>query len=76
MMKKTDAWAALSDDEKAAVRDSLQTHLEGEHKGYDPVHGILLNIEASRIARHLGVRGPTISWMRPVLLPSRPWKPV
>ncbi|HSL60258.1 MAG TPA: beta-ketoacyl synthase N-terminal-like domain-containing protein, partial [Desulfotignum sp.] len=30
---------------------------EGEHKGYDPVHGILLNIEASRIARHLGIRG-------------------
>ncbi|MFO7987952.1 MAG: beta-ketoacyl synthase N-terminal-like domain-containing protein [Desulfotignum sp.] len=57
MMEKTDAWAALTDDEKAAVRDSLQTHLEGEHKGYDPVHGILLNIEASRIARHLGIRG-------------------
>jgi len=57
MMEKTDAWAALSDDEKTAVRDSLQTNLEGEHKGYDPVHGILLNIEASRIARHLGIRG-------------------
>ncbi|MDZ7664000.1 MAG: beta-ketoacyl synthase N-terminal-like domain-containing protein [Desulfotignum sp.] len=57
MMEKTDAWAALSDDEKAAVRDSLQAQLEGEHKGYDPVHGMLLNIEASRIARHLGIRG-------------------
>ncbi len=57
MMEKTEAWDALSDDEKAGIRESLQTHLEGEHKGYDPVHGILLNIEASRIARHLGIRG-------------------
>ncbi|MDT8380115.1 MAG: beta-ketoacyl synthase N-terminal-like domain-containing protein, partial [Desulfotignum sp.] len=57
MMEKTDAWAALSDEEKTGIRDSLQEQLEGEHKGYDPVHGILLNIEASRIARHLGIRG-------------------
>ncbi|MEX1297463.1 MAG: beta-ketoacyl synthase N-terminal-like domain-containing protein, partial [Desulfotignum sp.] len=57
MMEKTEAWAGLSDDEKASIRESLQLHLEGEHKGYDPVHGILLNIEASRIARHLGIRG-------------------
>ena len=57
MMGKTSAWAGLSEAEKQNVRQSLQAHLEGEHKGYDPVHGILLNIEASRIARHLGIRG-------------------
>ncbi|HKL01742.1 MAG TPA: beta-ketoacyl synthase N-terminal-like domain-containing protein, partial [Desulfotignum sp.] len=57
MMEKTPAFAALSDDEKQRIRQSLQDHLEGENKGYDPVHGMLLNIEASRIARHLGVRG-------------------
>jgi acyl transferase domain-containing protein/NAD(P)H-dependent flavin oxidoreductase YrpB (nitropropane dioxygenase family)/acyl carrier protein/NAD(P)-dependent dehydrogenase (short-subunit alcohol dehydrogenase family) len=57
MMEKSPAYAALSDDEKQRICQSLQDHLEGENKGYDPVHGILLNIEASRIARHLGVRG-------------------
>ncbi|MFU8769397.1 MAG: beta-ketoacyl synthase N-terminal-like domain-containing protein, partial [Desulfotignum sp.] len=57
MMEKTRAWAGLTEAEKENVRQSLQAHLEGEHKGYDPVHGILLNIEASRIARHLGIRG-------------------
>ncbi|MGD9733059.1 MAG: beta-ketoacyl synthase N-terminal-like domain-containing protein, partial [Desulfamplus sp.] len=31
--------------------------MEGSHSGYDPVHGMLLNIEASRVARHLGIRG-------------------
>jgi len=57
MMEKTPAYAALSEADKQAVKQSLQQGLEGDHPGYDPVHGILLNIEASRIARHLGVRG-------------------
>ncbi|MCF8091457.1 MAG: acyltransferase domain-containing protein, partial [Desulfotignum sp.] len=57
MMEKTPAYADLSEADKQAIKQSLQQGLEGEHTGYDPVHGILLNIEASRIARHLGVRG-------------------
>ncbi|OQY51506.1 MAG: polyketide synthase, partial [Desulfobacteraceae bacterium 4572_89] len=57
MMEKTPGYADLADDEKEKVKQALQEGIEGENKGYDPVHGILLNIEASRIARHLGVRG-------------------
>ncbi|MCA1786611.1 MAG: nitronate monooxygenase, partial [Desulfobacteraceae bacterium] len=57
MMEKTPAYAALSEEDKQHIRQALQDNLEGENKGYDPVHGMLLNIEASRIARHLGIRG-------------------
>ncbi|MCK4767092.1 MAG: acyltransferase domain-containing protein, partial [Desulfobacula sp.] len=57
MMEKTDEYQTLSDAEKEGVKQALMEGIEGENKGYDPVHGMLLNIEASRIARHLGVRG-------------------
>ncbi|WDP92222.1 MAG: acyltransferase domain-containing protein [Desulfobacter sp.] len=57
MMEKLPAFERLSDDEKEKAKQALFEGMEGENKGYDPVHGILLNIEASRIARHLGVRG-------------------
>jgi len=57
MMEKTDEYQALIDPEKEMVKQILMEGIEGENKGYDPVHGILLNIEASRIASHLGVRG-------------------
>lgn len=57
ILQKTEGYQELSDGEKQALKDVLLERLEGENKGYDPVHGILLNIEASRIARHLGVRG-------------------
>ena len=57
MLKKTSGYSDLAEDEKEKVKQAMQEGLEGENKGYDPVHGILLNIEASRIARHLGVRG-------------------
>ncbi|MBU1696726.1 MAG: nitronate monooxygenase, partial [Proteobacteria bacterium] len=57
MMEKTDEYQSLSAEEKETVKQVLMEGMEGENKGYDPVHGILLNIEASRIARHLGVRG-------------------
>ncbi|MCK5837986.1 MAG: polyketide synthase, partial [Desulfobacula sp.] len=57
MMEKTDEYQSLSDTEKENVKQVLMEGIEGENKGYDPVHGMLLNIEASRIARHLGIRG-------------------
>ena len=57
MMEKTDEYQALTDAEKEDVKQTLMEGIEGENKGYDPVHGMLLNIEASRIARHLGIRG-------------------
>ncbi len=57
MLRKTDEFNKLSETEKENLISDLQTGLEGKNKGYDPVHGIILNIEASRIARHLGIRG-------------------
>ncbi|MCP3874854.1 MAG: polyketide synthase, partial [Desulfobacteraceae bacterium] len=57
MMEKTDEYQHLSDKEKETVKQAVMEGMEGENKGYDPVHGILLNIEASRIARDLGIRG-------------------
>ncbi|MCG8638802.1 MAG: acyltransferase domain-containing protein [Desulfobacterales bacterium] len=57
MLEKTDEYRTLSAEEKETVKQALLHGMEGDHPGYDPVHGILLNIEASRIARHLGVRG-------------------
>ena len=57
MMEKTDEYQTLSDKEKETLKQALLEGMEGENRGYDPVHGILLNIEASRIARHLGIRG-------------------
>jgi len=52
MMEKTDEYQNLSQEEQETVKQIFMEGMEGEHKGYDPVHGILLNIEASRIARH------------------------
>jgi len=57
MMEKTEEYQALTEEEKQVVSRELMSGIEGENKGYDPVHGILLNIEASRIAKHLGIRG-------------------
>ncbi|MFH1154354.1 MAG: SDR family NAD(P)-dependent oxidoreductase [Pseudomonadota bacterium] len=57
MLEKTDSFNRLDPEEKQQVTDALRLGMEGGHPGYDPVHGILLNIEASRVARHLGARG-------------------
>jgi len=57
MMEKTPAFQNLDDAQKAAAIEALRKGIEGDNPGYDPVHGILLNIEASRIAKHLGIRG-------------------
>ncbi|MCG8685235.1 MAG: nitronate monooxygenase, partial [Desulfobacterales bacterium] len=57
MLEKTSAFSELSEEDKEKVRQALFDGMEGENKGYDPVHGILLNIEASRVAKHLGARG-------------------
>ncbi|MDY0374137.1 MAG: SDR family NAD(P)-dependent oxidoreductase [Desulfobacterium sp.] len=57
MLERIPAYAALTHEEKQAIKDHLQAELEANNPGYDPVHGMLLNIEASRVAKHLGVRG-------------------
>ena len=57
MLEKTPAFQDLDEGERQAAIEALRQGLEGDNPGYDPVHGILLNIEASRIAKHLGIRG-------------------
>ena len=57
MLRKTDEFNNLTDSEKESFIKSLKQGMEGKNKGYDPVHGIILNIEASRVAKHLGIRG-------------------
>ncbi|MBF0233378.1 MAG: nitronate monooxygenase, partial [Desulfamplus sp.] len=57
MLRKTQKFNDLSQNEKDLIVEALQKGMEGRHSGYDPVHGMLLNIEASRIAKHLGIRG-------------------
>ncbi|MDM8536847.1 beta-ketoacyl synthase N-terminal-like domain-containing protein [Desulfobacterales bacterium HSG17] len=57
LMEKTEEYQNLEDKEKQELKQVLMDGMEGNNPGYDPVHGILLNIEASRIARHLGIRG-------------------
>ncbi len=57
MLGKTPEYGDLSSGEKEELKNTLREGFEGKNRDYDPVHGMLLNIEASRIARHLGVRG-------------------
>jgi len=57
MLEKTQEYQTLTDEEKKKIIEAVKDGIEGKNKGYDPVHGILLNIEASRVARDLGVRG-------------------
>ena len=57
MLRELPEFNALTDAEKKDLVEHLRLGMEGKNKGYDPVHGILLNIEASRVARHLGIRG-------------------
>nr|MDJ0668706.1 beta-ketoacyl synthase N-terminal-like domain-containing protein [Desulfobacterales bacterium] len=55
-LNQIEAFNTLDDTARAAVRDGLR---EGLANGldYEPVHGQLLNIEASRIAHHMGIEG-------------------
>ncbi|MFO7749720.1 MAG: beta-ketoacyl synthase N-terminal-like domain-containing protein [Desulfobacteraceae bacterium] len=57
MLEKNEKFQKLDESEKKQLLADLQRGMEGDNHGYDPVHGMLLNIEASRVARHLGVRG-------------------
>ncbi len=56
-IEQSDGYKTLNREQKDELQKCLLEGLEGENPGYDPVHGILLNIEASRIAKHLGIRG-------------------
>lgn len=57
MLRKTDEFNKLSNEEKAALTADLQKGMEEATLGYDPVPGMLSLIATSRVARHLGIRG-------------------
>jgi len=55
-LEQTDAYRRLSADDQQALRAGLREGLAGEYD-YEPVHGVVLNMEAARIAHHFGARG-------------------
>jgi malonyl CoA-acyl carrier protein transacylase len=56
-VRDTEEYKNLTKKQKNELKESLKQGFEGNNPGYDPVHGLLLNIEASRVAKHLGIRG-------------------
>lgn len=55
-LEQTDAYGRLRPDEQQALLVGLREGLAGDYD-YEPVHGVVLNMEAARIAHHLGARG-------------------
>ncbi|MCG8472226.1 MAG: acyltransferase domain-containing protein, partial [Desulfobacterales bacterium] len=55
-MEQTEAFKALSEDEKEKVLSHLKTTMAGEHKN-EPPDSATLNIEASRVAAAIGAMG-------------------
>jgi len=55
-LEQTDAYSRLSTAEQQALCSGVQQGLSGEYE-YEPVHGVVLNMEAARIAHHFGARG-------------------
>jgi acyl transferase domain-containing protein/NAD(P)H-dependent flavin oxidoreductase YrpB (nitropropane dioxygenase family)/acyl carrier protein/NAD(P)-dependent dehydrogenase (short-subunit alcohol dehydrogenase family) len=55
-LEQMDAFTELDADARAAVLDALKSGLGGD-VAYEPVHGMVLNMEPARIAHHLGVTG-------------------
>jgi len=55
-LEQTDAYGQLNAEEQQALCAGLRQGLSGEYD-YEPVHGVVLNMEAARIAHHFGARG-------------------
>jgi len=55
-LEQTDAYRRLSADDQQALCTGLREGLAGDYD-YEPVHGVVLNMEAARIAHHFGARG-------------------
>ncbi|MBU1537160.1 polyketide synthase, partial [Myxococcota bacterium] len=56
-LEAMEAFQTLTPKEQQHVLEELRLGLENGHHGHDPVHGSVLNIEASRIAHHMGITG-------------------
>ncbi len=57
-LDRIEAFQALSPDEQKSLVEALR-HGLSNGSPYEPVHGVALNMEASRIAHHLGATGRT-----------------
>ncbi len=55
-LEQSPAYQALTAGERQALLDRLRKGLSGDYT-YEPVHGVVLNMEAARIAHHMGARG-------------------
>ena len=55
-LEQTDAYRRLSADDQQTLLAGLREGLAGGYD-YEPVHGVVLNMEAARIAHHFGARG-------------------
>nr|WP_320191579.1 SDR family NAD(P)-dependent oxidoreductase [uncultured Desulfobacter sp.] len=55
-LRNTPEFKALSEAEQKKIIDELRTKMS-QGSLYEPVHGVTLNMEAARIAYHLGITG-------------------
>ncbi len=55
-LEQLDAFTVLTAEEQDTLRNVLREGMSPAEK-YEPVHGVLLNMEAARIAHHLGATG-------------------
>jgi malonyl CoA-acyl carrier protein transacylase len=55
-LRNTPEFKALSDEEQKKIIDALRVKMS-QGSLYEPVHGVTLNMEAARIASHLGITG-------------------
>ncbi|MCP3952854.1 MAG: acyltransferase domain-containing protein, partial [Desulfobacterales bacterium] len=55
-LEKTGTYQALDAEKQQALLDGLRSGLRSDDN-YEPVHGVVLNMEAARIAHHMGARG-------------------
>jgi malonyl CoA-acyl carrier protein transacylase/acyl carrier protein len=56
-LDQIEAYQALDETQQQKVADELRAQMAYGYPGYEPVHGSSLNIEAARIAYHMGIEG-------------------
>jgi malonyl CoA-acyl carrier protein transacylase/acyl carrier protein len=56
-LDQIEAYQALDESRRQKVADELRAQMAYGYPGYEPVHGSSLNIEAARIAYHMGIEG-------------------
>ncbi|MCP4690915.1 MAG: polyketide synthase, partial [Desulfobacterales bacterium] len=60
-LDQVEAFTSLPEERQEALLETLKRGLAGSNDGYEPVHGAVLNMEAGRIAHHMGAEGPNFA---------------